>query len=82
MIVDHYERMLSISKRMTEYELGSTLYLHHARGRELFDGFYKTLSDILISYDRSTSVFMASDKLLDELFVYSKSFLHNLSNFM
>ena len=72
MITDHYERMLSISKRMSEYELGSTLYLHHTLGRDVFTEFYQTLSNILTRYDRSVSVFTANDKLLDELFVYSK----------
>lgn len=64
--------MLSISKRMSEYEVGAALNLHHSAGREIFTKFYQTLENILLRFERSNTVFNAGDDLMNELFVYGK----------
>lgn len=69
---DHFHGMLSISKRMTEYELGSAFNLPDITGRQAITDFYTVLENILLRYDRSTSVFSAKESLLDTLFPYSK----------
>ena len=62
--------MLSISKRMTEYEMGKFLNLPHISGRKVINDFYTVLENLLIRFDRSTSVFAATETLIDNLFVY------------
>lgn len=64
--------MLGISKRMTEYELGTALSLPHITGREMIAEFYAVLENVLMTHDRSTSMFKATEGLVDNLFVYGK----------
>jgi len=64
--------MMSISKRMTEYEIGKTLNLHHIDGRNIFTDFFSALENILLSHNTSVSIFKATDTLLDRLFVYGE----------
>ncbi|XP_067944136.1 glypican-5-like isoform X2 [Watersipora subatra] len=69
-LAHHFERMIGISKRMTEYELGNAYNLHHESGKGHIADFYGVLERILISYDRETSIFTAMDTLVDNIFVY------------
>lgn len=64
--------MILRSKKLTEYEVGSTLSLHHSAGREMVQNFFNSLERMILEHNREQSIFNSMDTFQDELFVYGK----------